>query len=171
PHRPRRGDRLPRRGVDRKMRKRLIMALQVYSTLTRKKEPFPKQPGETVTMYVCGPTVYKPSHIGHMVGPVIFDTVKRYLTYAGYKVTWIVNITDVDDKLIVRARELGTTVKELAEKMTVDYVECLRKLNVTSIDRMPRATEHINEMKAMIQKLIDTGHAYPAAGDVYFDIT
>ena len=83
------------------------MPLQVYSTLTRKKELFPKKPGETVTMYVCGPTVYKPSHIGHMVGPVIFDTVKRYLTYLGYEVTWVVNITDVDDKLIVRARETG----------------------------------------------------------------
>src|SRR6476620_3543526 len=147
------------------------MALQVYSTLTRKKEPFPKQPGEAVSMYVCGPTVYKPSHVGHMVGPVIFDTVKCYLTYLGYKVTWVVNITDVDDKLIVRARELGTTVKELAEKMTVDYVDCLKKLNVTGIDHMPRATEHIDEMKAMIRKLIDTAYAYPAAGDVYFDIT
>src|SRR4029079_5806294 len=89
--------------------------VQVYSTLTRKKEPFPKKPGETVTMYVCGPTVYKPSHIGHMVGPVIFDTVKAYLTYLGYKVNWVINITDVDDKLIVRPKELGTTVKDLAE--------------------------------------------------------
>src|SRR6476620_5831165 len=147
------------------------MALQVYSTLTRKKEPFPKQPGEAVSMYVCGPTVYKPSHIGHMVGPVIFDTVKRYLTYLGYKVTWVVNITDVDDKLIVRARELNTTVKELAEKMTADYVECLRKLNVTGIDRMPRATEHIDGMIAMMRGLIEKGYAYPAGGDVYFDIT
>ena len=89
------------------------MRLQVYSTLTRKKQPFHKKPGETVTMYVCGPTVYKPSHIGHMVGPVIFDTVKRYLTYLGYKVTFVVNITDVDDKLINRARELNTTVPAL----------------------------------------------------------
>ena len=89
-------------------------------------------------MYVCGPTVYKPSHIGHMVGPVIFDTVKRYLTYLGYKVTWVVNITDVDDKLIVRARELNTTVKELAERMTADYVDCLKKLNVTGIDQHAR---------------------------------
>ena len=93
------------------------MSLQVYSTLSRKKEPFHKQPGERVTMYVCGPTVYKPSHIGHMVGPVIFDTVKRYLTYLGYKVTWVVNITDVDDKLIKRAAELNTTVPVLAEQM------------------------------------------------------
>src|SRR5947209_20297999 len=109
------------------------MPLQVYSTLTRKKEPFPKRPGEPVSMYVCGPTVYKPSHIGHMVGPVIFDTVKRYLTYLGFKVTWVVNITDVDDKLINRARELGTTVKDLAGRMTAEYLGWLKRLNVTGI--------------------------------------
>src|SRR5947199_3337348 len=123
-----------------------VMALRVYSTLTRTKEEFkPVQPGK-VGMYVCGPTVYKPAHVGHMVGPVIFDAVKRYLTYLGYQVTWIVNITDVDDKLIVRARQLGTTVKELAHKMTADYLDCLKKLNVTGIDKMPKATEHIHEM-------------------------
>src|SRR5438445_6097578 len=147
------------------------MPLQVYSTLTRKKEPFPRKPGETVTMYVCGPTVYKPSHIGHMVGPVIFDTVKRYLTYRGYQVVLVVNITDVDDKLIARARELGTTVKDLAERMTADYLDCLKALNVTGIDRMPKATEHISEMIEMIGRLIAKGYAYAAGGDVYFDIT
>jgi cysteinyl-tRNA synthetase len=147
------------------------MALRVYSTLKREKIEFPKKPGEPVTMYVCGPTVYKPSHIGHMVGPVIFDTVKRYLTFLGYPVTWVVNITDVDDKLINRANELGTTVKELAEKMTADYVDCLKKLNVTGIDRMPKATEHIPGMIAMIGGLIERGFAYPAGGDVYFDIS
>src|SRR4029079_13620773 len=118
---------------------RTSMSLQVYSTLTRKKEPFPKRAGEPVSMYVCGPTVYKPSHIGHMVGPVIFDTVKRYLSYLGYKVTWVVNITDVDDKLIARAKELGTTVPALAEKMTQDYFACLKALNVTGIDHFPKA--------------------------------
>lgn len=147
------------------------MTLRVYNTLTRQKEPFHKKPGESVTMYVCGPTVYKPSHIGHMVGPVIFDTVKRYLTYLGYSVTWIVNITDVDDKLINRANELGTSVKELAEQMTADYVDCLKKLNVTGVDRMPRATDHIPGMIDMISGLIAKGFAYPAGGDVYFDIT
>src|SRR5207302_2821541 len=130
------------------------MALRVYNTLSRQKEPFPKGPGEPVHMYGWGPTVSKPSHIGHMVGPVIFDTVKRYLTYLGYPVTWVVNITDVDDKLINRANELGTTVKELAEKMTADYVDCLKKLNIEvgpkGIDRMPKATEHIPGMIAMI---------------------
>src|SRR6476659_8120425 len=138
---------------------RTSMALQVYSTLSRKKEPFPKKPGDAVSMYVCGPTVYKPSHIGHMVGPVIFDTVKRYLTYLGYKVNWVINITDVDDKLIVRAKELGTTVKALAEKMTADYFDCLKKLNVTGIDQFPRATEHIPGMIAMMERLIAKGYA------------
>jgi cysteinyl-tRNA synthetase len=147
------------------------MALRVYNTLTRQKEPFETiQPGK-VGMYVCGPTVYKPSHIGHMVGPVIFDTVKRYLRYLGYEVTWVVNITDVDDKLIVRARELGTTVQQLAERMTADYLDSLKKLNVTGIDQLPRATEHIAEMIAIIQGLIDKDYAYAAGGDVYFDIT
>ena len=145
------------------------MPLQVYSTLSRKKEPFPKQPGETVTMYVCGPTVYKPSHIGHMVGPVIFDTVARYLTYLGYKVNWVVNITDVDDKLIARAGELKTTVPALAEKMTADYFDCLKKLNVTNITHFPKATEHIPHMIEMIGTLVKKGYAYPAGGDVYFD--
>src|SRR5688500_10711796 len=109
------------------------MGLRVYNTLTREKEDFQTiRPGQ-VGMYVCGPTVYKPSHIGHMVGPVIFDTVKRYLSYLGYRVTWVVNITDVDDKLIARARELGTTVPDLAARMTADYLECLKKLHVTGI--------------------------------------
>src|SRR3954453_15045995 len=130
------------------------MQLRVYNTLTRQKEPLQTvQPGK-VGMYVCGPTVYKPSHVGHMVGPVIFDTVKRYLTYLGYDVTWVVNITDVDEKLIVRAKELGTTVKELAEKMTADYLACLKKLNVTGIDHTPKATEHIAEMIGIMRVLI-----------------
>src|SRR5205807_10480232 len=132
-----------------------VMALKVYNTLTRKKEDFKVlRPGK-VGVYLCGPTVYKPSHVGHMVGPVIFDTVKRFLTYLGYQVTFVVNITDVDDKLIVRARELNTTVKELAESMTCDYLECLRRLNVTGIDHMPRATEHIPEMSEMMRRLIE----------------
>ena len=145
--------------------------LQVYSTLTRKKQPFPKRPGEPVSLYVCGPTVYKPSHIGHMVGPVIFDCVKRYLTHLGYHVKWVVNITDVDDKLIARARELNTTVPELAARMTADYQECLKRLNVTGIDLFPRATDHIPGMVAMMGRLIERGLAYPAGGDVYFDVS
>ncbi len=121
-------------------------------------------------MYVCGPTVYSPSHIGHMVGPVIFDTIKRYLVYLGYEVTWVVNITDVDDKLIVQAQKDGTTVEELAERVTRDYLDCLAALGVDGIDHMPRATEHIGEIIAINQALIDKGFAYESAGDVYFDV-
>lgn len=145
--------------------------LQVYNTLTRRKEPFPKLPSEHVTMYVCGPTVYKPSHIGHMVGPVIFDTVKRYLQYVGYSVRWVVNITDVDDKLIARAAQLGTTVPELAKRMTDDYFDCLKQLNVTGVDAFPKATEHIDGMIRMIHTLIEKGYAYPAGGSVWFDVS
>src|SRR5437868_3699533 len=116
------------------------MALRVYNTLTRQKEPFETvQPGK-VGMYLCGPTVYKPSHVGHMVGPVIFDTVARFLRYLGYEVRFVVNITDVDDKLIARACEEKTTVKDLAERMTSDYLDCLKQLGVETITDMPRAT-------------------------------
>jgi cysteinyl-tRNA synthetase len=151
---------------------RLIpMTLQIYSTLSRKKEAFHKKPGEPVTMYVCGPTVYKPSHIGHMVGPVIFDTVKRYLTYLGYSVTWVVNITDVDDKLIEWSKKLNTTVPELARRMTQDYFDCLKALNVTGIDKFPLATEHVGGMIEMIDKLIAKKFAYVSGSDVYFDVS
>jgi len=147
------------------------MALRVYNTLSRQKEPFETvEPGK-VRMYLCGPTVYKPSHAGHMVGPVIFDTVKRYLTYLGYQVKFIVNITDVDDKLIVQAQKLNTTVPELAERITADYLENLKKLSITSIDAFPRATDNIGNIIDIIKGLIDKGFAYAAAGDVYFDIT
>src|SRR5437773_1707021 len=120
--------------------------LRVYNTLTRQKEPFKTVVPGKVGMYLCGPTVYKPSHLGHMVGPVIFDTVKRYLTYLGYEVTFVVNITDVDDKLILQAQKQHTTVPELAERVTADYVANLHKLAVTGVDHMPRATQHIDDI-------------------------
>jgi cysteinyl-tRNA synthetase len=149
--------------------------LKVYNTLSRTKEPFTTVVPGQVRMYLCGPTVYKPAHIGHMVGPVIFDTVKRYLSYSGYKVTWVVNITDVDDKLINKANELNTTVEALAKKMTDDYFENLRTMGVSvgvdGIDQTPYATQHIQEMQDIIQTLIDKGFAYPLNGDVYFNCT
>ncbi|MCA1686380.1 MAG: cysteine--tRNA ligase, partial [Planctomycetia bacterium] len=147
------------------------MPLRVYNTLTQAKEPFRTvRPGK-VGMYVCGPTVYSESHIGHMVGPVIFDTVKRYLVYLGYEVTWVVNITDVDDKLIVQAQKDGTTVKALAERVTEDYLYCLKALGVVGIDHMPRATDHIGDIIEITAGLIEKGFAYPSSGDVYFDVT
>src|SRR6476469_5223396 len=113
--------------------------LRVYSTLTRTKEPFvPVKPGK-IGMYLCGPTVYKPSHIGHMVGPVIFDAIKRYLTYSGYQVTFVVNVTDVDDKLIAESKVRGMTMAQLAEEMTGDYRKNLDAMGVDTIDHFPKA--------------------------------
>ncbi len=147
------------------------MSIRLYNTLTQTKEPLQTvQPGK-VGMYVCGPTVYSNSHIGHMVGPVIFDTIKRHLVYSGYEVTWVVNITDVDDKLIIQSNKDGTTVKELAERVTADYLACLAALGVDGIDHMPRATEHIDGIIGITQGLIDRGFAYASSGDVYFDVT
>lgn len=147
------------------------MALQVYNTLTRRKEPFEPVNPPKVGIYCCGPTVYMPSHVGHMVGPVVFDVIKRYLEYLGYDVTLVVNITDVEDKLIRAAAERGMSVKELAEEITEDYLENLRRLHVDNIDFMPRATENIDAIIRLIQGLIDKGVAYQANGDVYFDVT
>ncbi len=147
------------------------MSLKVFNTLTQKKEMFePVIPGQ-VGMYVCGPTVYKPSHIGHAVGPVIFDTIKRYLQYKGYKVTWVVNITDVEDKLIAEAKAQGCGVKELAERITANYLEAMKALNVTGIDHLPKASEYIEGIIRMCERLIAKGAAYVVKGDVYFDVS
>jgi cysteinyl-tRNA synthetase len=146
------------------------MSLRVYNTLTKQKELFePVRPGK-VGMYLCGPTVYKSPHIGHMVGPVIFDAVKRYLRFKGFDVTWVVNITDVDDKLIDAATKQNTTMKELAERHTKEYFECLGLLGVDTIDRFPKASEHINEIIAICQTLIRDGFAYASDGNVWFDV-
>jgi cysteinyl-tRNA synthetase len=145
--------------------------IEIYSTLTKKKTPLETVKPGHVGMYLCGPTVYKPSHIGHMVGPVIFDTVKRYLEYSGWKVTWVVNITDVDDKIIAESTARGTTMAKLAEEMTADYLDNLACLGVESIDSMPKATEHIGTIIAFIEGLIAKGCAYASDGDVYFDVT
>lgn len=145
-------------------------SIQIYNTLTKRKEEFsPVSPGK-VGIYLCGPTVYKEAHIGHMVGPVIFDAIKRYLVYCGYDVTWVVNITDVDDKLIQQMRERGISMSEIAEEMTTDYVNNLRALGVDQIDRMPKATEHIADIVDFTGKLIEKGFAYEAGGDVFFDV-
>jgi cysteinyl-tRNA synthetase len=148
-----------------------LPVIEVYSTLTRTKTPLVTVRQGHVGMYLCGPTVYKPSHIGHMVGPVIFDTVKRHLVSSGYGVTWVVNVTDVDDKIIAESGTRGTTMAALAEEMTADYLENLAVLGVTGIDVMPKATEHIGTIIAFIEGLVAKGFAYPSDGDVYFDVT
>ncbi len=145
--------------------------IRVYNTLTRQKEPFETiEPGK-VGMYLCGPTVYAEAHIGHMVGPVIFDTIKRYLVYCGFDVTWVVNITDVDDKLIASSRKRGISMSQVATEMTMDYLANLQALGVTQIDHLPRATDNMEEIISFIAELIDGGFAYENAGDVFFDVT
>jgi len=145
--------------------------LYLYNTMSRRKEKFERNKGEKVTFYTCGPTVYKPTHIGHIVGPIIFDTLKRYMTELGYKVKWALNITDIDDKIIETASDKGITTKELTINSLEDYKNALHQLNVTGVDYMPLATEHIPGILAMIGKLIDKGFAYNASGNVYFDTT
>ena len=136
------------------------MTIRVYNTLSKQKEPFETVVPGKVGIYLCGPTVYKESHIGHMVGPVIFDTIKRYLAYSGYEVNWVVNITDVDDKLIGQMHERGIPMSEIAEEMTIDYLNNLRALGVDQIDHMPKATEHMDGIIKFTQSLIDKGFAY-----------
>lgn len=147
------------------------MTLRVYNTLSKQKELFdPVNPGK-VGMYLCGPTVYKSPHIGHMVGPVIFDAVKRYLQYKSFEVTWVTNITDVDDKLIAAASKAGITMTEMAERHTAEYFDCLRQFGVSNIDRFPKASEHMPEIIAMVSSLVEKGSAYAADGNVWFDVT
>src|SRR6476619_2007021 len=147
------------------------MAIRVYNTLTKQKEPLETVTPGKVGIYLCGPTVYKESHIGHMVGPVIFDTIKRFLTYSGYQVTWVVNITDVDDKLIGQMHERGIPMSEIAEEMTIDYLNNLRSLGVDQFDHETKATENMEGIIRFTQALIDKGVAYASGGDVLFDVT
>ncbi len=146
-------------------------AIRVYNTLSKTKEPFLPLRSPRVGMYLCGPTVYAESHIGHMVGPVIFDTIKRYLTYCGYDVTFVVNITDVDDKLINKSKERGIPMSQIAVEMTADYLSNLKELGVTTINHLPRATDHMNQIIAFIGSLEEKGFAYAIDGDVFFDVT
>ncbi len=144
--------------------------LRVYSTLSKRKEPMVTVKPGAVGIYLCGPTVYDKAHIGHMVGPVIFDCIKRYLTYCGYDVTWVVNITDVDDKLIKKANERGISMLQVAEENIADYNQNLTALGVDQIDHFPRATDCMPEIIAFIKALVDRGYAYASDGDVYFDV-
>jgi len=145
--------------------------IRIYNTLTKTKEEFkPVQPGK-VGIYLCGPTVYKPSHIGHMVGPVIFDAVKRYLEYSGYQVKFIINITDVDDKLIAEAKNQNRSMQSIAEEMTADYFSNLQAMDVfDSVDAFPKVSDHIGDIIGFVQDLIDKGFAYESEGDVYYDV-
>ena len=145
--------------------------MQIYNTMTRKKEELVTLvPGE-VSMYVCGPTVYNFFHIGNARPFVVFDTLRRYLEYRGYKVKFIQNFTDIDDKLIRKANEEGITVPEVAERYIKEYYTDADALSVERATCNPRATEHIPQIIALVETLIEKGHAYPAEnGDVYFSV-
>lgn len=144
--------------------------IRVYSTLSKSKEPFePVHPGK-VGIYLCGPTVYKPSHIGHMVGPVIFDAIKRYLTYCGYQVTLVINVTDVDDKLIAESNTRKIPMAQVAQEMTADYMRNLEAMGVDTVDYFPRATENMDGIIEFTADLIRKGFAYESEGDVYFEV-
>lgn len=145
--------------------------IKIYNTLTRKLEEFkPVKEGE-VSMYVCGPTVYNYIHIGNARPAIFFDTVRRYFEFRGYKVTYVSNFTDVDDKIIKRANEEGMSCEEVAAKYIKAYFEDTAKVNLKEEGMIrPKATEHIGGMIKLIKSLIEKGHAYESQGDVYFDV-
>ena len=142
--------------------------MRIYNTMTRKKEEFkPLKEGE-VSMYVCGPTVYNYFHIGNGRTFIIFDTVRRYLEYRGYKVKFVQNFTDIDDKMIKKSNEEGITVKELGDRFIDEYYKDADALNLERATVNPRATEFIGEIVNFVEELVNKGYAYNVDGDVYF---
>lgn len=142
--------------------------MKLYNTVTRKKEEFkPITPGE-VKMYVCGPTVYNFFHIGNGRTFIVFDTIRRYLEYRGYDVKFIQNFTDIDDKMIKKANEENTTVKEVGDRFIEEYYKDADALNIERATVNPRATEYIQEIIDFVNELINKGFAYEVNGDVYF---
>ena len=143
--------------------------MKVYNTLSGQKEEFLPQ-GDEVKMYVCGVTPYDDCHIGHAMSYIVFDVITRYLKFRGYKVKYVQNITDIDDKIIDRANKLGISASELAGKFTDSYFDDMDTLNIERADIYPRATEEIPKIIEVIQGLIDKGYAYAAQGSVYFRV-
>jgi cysteinyl-tRNA synthetase len=156
------------------------MSIYIYNSLTRKKDPFEPLIPKEIKMYACGPTVYDQPHIGHARSAYIFDVIRRYLIYKDYKVKFVRNVTDVDDKIIAKARsefkgeELNCAVRKVADKYLVAYHDALASLGIDSDNSdiiEPKASEYIDKMVLFIKNLIDKKAAYQAGGDVYFDIT
>ncbi len=144
--------------------------MRVYNTLTRRKEEFePREPGR-VSMYVCGPTVYNHIHIGNARTFLSFDVIRRYLEWKGLEVTFVQNVTDVDDKIINRANEEDRTAAEVAQEYTQAFIAGMRALGVSDPTVRPMCTDTIPQMIEMIERLIERGHAYVAGGDVYFSV-
>lgn len=146
------------------------MEVRIYNTLTKTVEKVETSEPGIVKMYVCGATVYDLPHIGHLRHEIVFDTFVRFLEWAGYQVRYVQNITDIDDKIIERARELGVPPSELALRMTVEYFKVMDDARVRRPWLAPRATDYIEDMVRFIEKLIDKGYAYVSDGDVYFSV-
>ncbi|MDK2948352.1 MAG: cysteinyl-tRNA synthetase [Methanolobus sp.] len=147
------------------------MVLRVYNTLTRENEDFVPLNGKIVNMYVCGPTVYDHCHLGHARSYVSFDVIRRYLIYRGYDVNYVSNITDVDDKVIDRAKESGEDAFELSRKFTASFEEDMKALGVMEPDTRPKVTEHIEDIIDTVARLIKNGAAYATQkGNVYYDL-
>lgn len=146
------------------------MSLKIYNTLSRSKVDFEPIESGKVRFYVCGPTVYAEAHIGHAMSALVFDIVRRYLMYSGYDVDFVMNFTDVDDKIIAKANELGEDPYELAEHYINEYKRNLDELNILPATKNPRATEDMPQIIDMIEKLIEKDFAYPANGDVYYRV-
>ena len=144
--------------------------MKIYNTMTRGKEALvPMTPGE-IKMYSCGVTVYDLSHVGHARMLMVFDVIARYLRFAGYRVKFVRNFTDIDDKIIRRAAQEGVPAREVSERNIAAFHEDMRALGVLAPDVEPRATEHVPEMIALIERLIGRGYAYTVDGDVYFEV-
>ena len=143
--------------------------MKVYNTLSAREEEFVPQ-GDVVKMYVCGVTPYAECHLGHAMSYVVFDMIRRYLEFRGYKVKYVQNFTDIDDKIINRAQQAGVTPGELAEKFIAQYFGDMDRLNVRRADVCPRATEEIPKIIEVVQGLVDKGRAYESQGGVYFRV-
>ncbi|MDP2911285.1 MAG: cysteine--tRNA ligase [Candidatus Omnitrophota bacterium] len=152
------------------------MSIKIYNTLTGKKEDFTPIKKNRVSMYVCGPTVYDVPHIGHARSAYAFDIIRRYFAYKGYEVKFVRNVTDIDDKIINKAKEefkendLNIAVKSVSDKYLKVYHDYMEKLGILQPDAEPKATEYIDKMKGFIKILIERGKAYESGGDVYFDV-
>ena len=143
--------------------------MKIYNTMTRKKETFRPIHENLIKLFVCGPTVYDDSHIGHARTYISFDIIARYLKYKGFSVFYLQNITDIDDKIIKRAEELAVQPIDLARKFEHRYLEDMSTLGVENVNFYARATEHIPEIISQIKTLLDKGFAYETENGVYFD--
>ena len=142
----------------------------LYNSLTKTKEEFQPLDGKTVKIYACGPTVYDFSHVGHARVYIVWDVIQRYLRFKGYDVIYARNVTDVDDKIINKAKTLGVSPEAVARKFLYEFWHDMNALNIQPPDSEPRASEYVHEMISFIEGLIAQGHAYAAGGDVYFDV-